>query len=207
MPALPPPWRHDRIALGAYVGLVARSANANGFSYAPGFAFGAHLDVPFVRWLSLSFHYLHASQSVSVDGQAAFGTPGAVGVSDSLSSYELGARLQPTLSIGDRAAVWLNLGAAWGVVNFPTLSVPAPDPYVLGTPHHTFVEFPLGLGGQWEFVPQWLAVQANATFGVLVDDSAPPVQSVTQAGLVVYTRALPGFSRSFVSTIGVVLKL
>lgn len=206
-PAVPPPWRHDRLALGPDLGVMTRAASGTGVSYAAGVAYGAHLNVPFLRWLSMSLYYLHADQSMSIDGPAAWGTAAELSVSDSLSSYLLGARLQPTLPIGERAAAWLNVGAAWGVLSFPVVRAAAADPYVIRTPPHSFIEFPLGIGGEWELVPRWLALQANAEFAIAVDDAASPVQSVTQSGLLAYSRALPGFTHSFVSTIGLALKL
>lgn len=196
------------VALGADIGLVARTAKGDGISYRPGITAGVHADLPIVSWLTLSTFYLYARESVKLDSSAPFGTGAPISISGALTSYKLGARLEPTWGFDPRTRAWISVGAAWGVLSYPLLTVHEGDSYAIAPPDHPFVEIPFGIGGDYEVIAGWLSVQANAAFGVTVfEQSIPPVQSLRQSGVVISSNGLPGFSNSFTALAGAVLRL
>jgi hypothetical protein len=198
---------HDELGIGADLGALALRSDASGIAtYAPGIAYGAHLVVPLAPWLSVAPYYLRATHGVRLGGDLGAGAP--LSRDGSLVSYELGLRVQPTLTFGPRARAWIGIGAAWGVLSYPAVNVAAADPYTIRTSDSVRLQVPFGLGGQYDVVRDWLAVEAGVSWGLGIDGSSTErVQSISRSGQVVTTPRLPNATSSIVALGGVVLFL
>lgn len=201
--------REANIELAPDVGFGSRPAEGgHGATYSVGFVYGAHIQVPLLRFLRFSAYYSHLSQSITVaPGTLGGGAP--VQPLGDLDSYVIGARVQPTLHLSDRLRLWANLGAAWGVMTAPALRVPAAPPFDVGRHGDAFFELPFGAGGEYDFWPQWASITTDVALGPVIGgfDLDRPRQTIDASGRLVSVPTLPPASSSWSVTIGVALHL
>jgi hypothetical protein len=195
------------VELGPDVGVVSRPAEGGrGATYGTAVAYGAHVQIPAVRALRVTLYYSRSSQSVEVD-RARYGAP--VTPQGRLESYVLGARIQPTFHVSERLRLWANLCVAWGIMTAPVLHVSAASPFDIGQHSDAFVEFPFGIGGEFDF---WRNVA-----GVTLDLAAGPVsagfdptrrfQTLNASGKLVEVPSLPPFGSIGIATLGLSLHI
>lgn len=138
------------------------SVNPDGIGYDPAVQFSFQGRGYVSPWLSFSLYYVRASHEVSLP-------PGAAGMDyeqidmDTVLSYSLGARVEPTYRVSDTFRAWLSLGVGWGRMSLDKVTVQEQDrSYTVRDRAGVFVEVPFGIGASYEIVPRWLAIQAEA---------------------------------------------
>ena len=197
------------VELGPDVGILRRpAASGRGARYGTGFAYGAHVQVPVASFIRTTAYYVRTSQSLEIDpGTLGAGAP--VIARDDLASYVIGLRIQPTFSPTDRLHLWLNLGVAWGVMTSPVLHVAAPTPFEVGRHGDAFVEFPLGVGGEFDWWPHRAGVTLDLAAGAVSGgfDSATRLYTIDAAGKLVSVPLLPPFASTWSAMLGIVAHL
>jgi hypothetical protein len=197
------------VELGPDVGMAARPAQSgHGVTYALGLTYGAHVQVPLLRLLRMSAYYTHAAQTIDID-RGALGGGAPVTALDDLKSYVIGLRVQPAFHFSDRLRVWANLGVAWGMMTAPVLRVSAPMPFDVGQHADAFVEFPFGVGGEFDFWAHLAGITADFAVGPVVGgfDLDQPERVIDGSGHLVGVPTLPPFSYVWTATFGLVLHL
>jgi hypothetical protein len=204
------PVHEPDVVLAADVGVASRPAESgHGVSYSAGFAYGGHIQVPLFRhFLRFSTYYAHLSQSIDVDRGALGGDAPVVPLGD-LDSYVIGARLQPVLHFSDRLRVWANVGVAWGIMTAPALRVDAALPFQVGPHGAAYVEFPFGVGGEFDFWPRWAGITADLTAGPGLNgfDLGTPQQTIDASGRLIAVRSLPPTRSVWSATAGLTIHL
>jgi hypothetical protein len=197
------------VELGPDFGAARRvAASGYGVTYDAAFAYGAHIQVPIARLLRFTAYYARIAQRIDMrPGALGIGAP--VSPKDELDSYVIGARLQPTVHLSSRLRLWLDLGAAWGVMTSPVLHVDAAAPYEVGRHPEAFAEFPFGAGGEFDWWPERAGVTVDVTGGLISGgfDQADRLQTIDASGRLVAVPPLPSFSSSWSATLGIVLHL
>lgn len=204
-----------QVQIGPDFGIMQRQAQANGsgIEYGPGITYGAHAQLLSARWLRFSLYYLHARQPLEVPGGAFGGFQTAQLESGFLTSYVLGARLQPTLNLGSRLHLWVSAGAGWGKVTAPamTLESTSPERSALVAPREgVVVELPFGVGGSFDIIERWLAVSVDATYTSQTKQSGSiygTSQAVDSTGQLVEIGPLPKLGPGMTATASIVIEL
>ena len=207
LPALP---KQRLVDVGPRALLVTRLAESEidgertGISYDPAPGVGAALRVLAHRYFQVGASWSWATHTLSFD-------PGALGIrgtveSNSVTSYELAVHLMPTLPIGDRVRLWASAGVGWGRHYYPPMHVSdATGSFTVRDRAASFVDFPLGIGGLVEIVPQWLSIDLDvlAAPALPEDGSARiPIDTLDGAGRRHRIGPIPGAKVSFIQAIG-----
>jgi hypothetical protein len=205
---LPSP-NEANVELGPDVGVASQPAQSgHGVTYALGFAYGAHVQVPLLRLLRMSAYYSRASQTVDV-ARGALGGGAPVTALGDLESYVIGTRIQPAFHFSDRLRVWANLGVAWGVMTSPVLRVSAPIPFDVGQHADAFVVFPFGVGGEFDFWSHWAGITADFAAGPVIGgfDLDRPERVIDGSGRLLAVPTIPPFASIWTATFGISLHL
>lgn len=204
-----------QLQLGPDFGLIQRPAQPNGagITYAPGITYGAHAQLLTARWLRFSLYYLHARQPLEIPEGSLGGGAVVHPERDYLSSYVLGARLQPTLNLGQRLHLWVSAGAGWGKASAPPMQVgssSAANHIQAARREGVLVELPFGVGGSFDIIKKWLAVSIDATYAPLTNQSGDlyrDVQAIDASGRMVHIGPLPKLGPSMAATASVLIEL
>lgn len=201
-----------QVQIGPDFGLIERPARANDASiaYEPGIAYGAHAQILTAPWLRFSVYYLRAQQPLTVpDGSLRAGT--TVEGGKHLSSYVLGARVQPTLNLGSRLHLWANAGAGWGKVSVPALDLEdASGSMRVAERDGVLVEIPLGLGGSFDIIERWLAISVDATYAFALQQSGDvyrAAQVIDAKGAMTQVGPMPKLDSAMTATISLLIEL
>lgn len=215
-PAAPVPWE-PHLELGSDVAFVQRAASVDGndratdVRYRPGLGYGLHASWHLVRWLRFSGYFVDARHEVELPA-GALGLTGVLTM-DPVRAYSLGARLAPTLTLGERARAWLSLGIGWGRLEFDRMKVveSTASPFEVRERSQSFVEYPLGLGASFDVVPRWLSVEVGLSAAVVDDgddgSALVDAQAIDAAGKRRNVGSLPQVDAAFVQSIGLSLLL
>jgi hypothetical protein len=194
------------VMFGPDFGVLSRPADASsapGATYGAGLAWGVHGQIIAAPWLRFAAYYLHGSQPVTfADG--ALGVPWKLDGSTTLSSYVLGARLEPTWSPTSRLHLWLSVGAAWGRTAIGAMHVSAPSPFDLASREGVLVEIPMGLGGNFDVIPRWLGAGFDATYGPVMSQTGDiygDAHAIDASGRAVVAHGMPT-SKSSLQVLG-----
>jgi hypothetical protein len=198
--------RGHSVELGPDIGVIERPAeNGYGVRYGAAVAYGAHIQIPLASFLRFTAHYARTSQEVEL-GPGALGTSAPVQANERLRSYTIGARIQPTWNASRRLHLWVNLGVGWGIMTAPGVHVAAPVPYAVGIHSAAFVEFPFGVGGEFDIVPGWAGLTLDLTAGPVSGglDPSRRQQAIDAAGKLFEVPSLPAFRSTWSAMLGVV---
>lgn len=202
-----------QLQLGPDFGLIRRAAQPNGagIEYAPGMAYGAHAQILTAPWLRFSLYYLHARQPLTIPDASLYEGATVHPERDHLSSYVLGARIQPTLNLGERLHLWASAGAGWGKASAPAMRIGAASGTMqVGPREGVFVELPFGVGGSFDIIARWLAVSVDATYAPLTNQSGDlyrEVQAIDAQGQLVHVHSMPKLGPSMVATASLIIEL
>ncbi len=209
--ALPQLPKQRLLDVGPRALLVTRLAESEidgeptGISYDPAPGVGAALRVLVHRYFQVGVSWNWATHTLSID-RGALGIDGSV-ESNSVTSYELAVNLMPTLPIGDRVRLWGSVGMGWGRHYYPPMHVSdASGTFTVRDRAASFVDFPLGIGGLVEVVPQWLSIDLEviAAPALPEDGSARiPIDVLDGAGRRRTVGPIPGANVSFIQALGV----
>lgn len=201
-----------QLQIGPDFGLIERPAQANdtGIAYGRGYVYGAHAQILTAPWLRFSVYYLRARQPLTIpDGSLREGT--SVEGDEHLSSYVLGARIQPTLNLGRRLHLWANAGAGWGKVWAPAMELrDASGTMRIGERDGVLVEVPLGLGGSFDIIERWLAISVDATYALLLEQSGSVyggAQIIDARGTMSQVGPFPKLGSAMTGTISLLIEL
>jgi len=197
------------VELAPDIGIASRPAQGgHGVSYALGFTYGAHVQIPLLRFLRLTAYYSHTDQTIDIDRGVLGGGAPVTPLGD-LDSYVIGARVQPAFHFSDRLRVWANLGVAWGVMTAPALRVSTTVPFDVGPHGDAYVEFPFGVGGEFDFWARRAGITADIAVGPVVGgfDLNRPRQAIDGSGRLVSVPTLPPFGSVWTGTLGLAIHL
>lgn len=135
-----------------------------GVDYAPALGFEIHGRVTIIPQLQAGVYFGGSRHGVHL-ARGAMDTSDQV-TSDSLQTLWIGAKAFPTWPMSDRIRAWLALGVGWGRFEFPEMeaSRDGVGKYVVRERGNSFVEFPLGVGGAFEIIDDWLSIDFELTF-------------------------------------------
>lgn len=203
-----------QLQLGPDFGLIERRAQPNdvGVEYGSGIAYGAHAQVLVAQWLRFSAYYLHARQPLTVPQGSLGGASSIRPDHDHLSSFVLGARIQPTLNLGERLHLWASAGAGWGKVYAPAMQVGLASAPMARVAERdaVLVELPFGIGGSFDVIRGWLAISFDATYAPLTNQSGDmyrDVQAIDTAGQLVRIGPMPKLAPAMAATASIVVEL
>jgi hypothetical protein len=193
------------------------SGGDRGIGYDPTLGFGLHARLPIVRWLELTAYFYDADHDVDVPN-GALGPKGTVKL-DPLETFAFGARLSPTLHLGDRFRIWLTGGVGWGRMDFGRMTIDqGPNSEVIVRERsNPYVEFPIGVGAGFEIVKDWLVLEYEVTGAFVANESSTAVspfqgwQQVQEGsrtvGHLVTINPFPGFGSTWIQALGLSLVL
>ena len=174
-------------------------------SYEPALGFGVHGRIMLARYLGFTGYFVDSSHTVSLPS----GSLGLQGQLDTakLDTYAFGARLTPTYPINERLRVWLTAGFGWGRLELRRMEVtpPGQSSYVVRERADSFLEVPFGIGGSYDVIRNWLALDLESTVSIASDqqdESWASMQAVDASGRRVAVGPMPPISASFVQTLG-----
>lgn len=203
-----------QLQIGPDFGLIERPAQPNGagVEYAPGITYGAHAQVSTARWLRFSLYYLHGSQPLTVPRGSLYEDATVHPERDRLSSYVLGARIQPTLNLGERLHLWASAGAGWGKVSVSAMQVGAGSGTTMqvGPREGVLVELPFGVGGSFDIIKRWLAISVDATYAPITNQSGDlyrEVQAIDDKGRLHHVGPMPKLSPAMSATASILIEL
>lgn len=184
--------------------------NLRGIGYDAAMGITVSGRVRVVRWLRVAAYYQRMNVTASIPA-GAIDEPAARFDLDPLLCFSIGARLEPTLRVSERAWVWLSAGAGWGRMTSSKLGVTAPDrSYTVSEREGVFVELPFGIGGSFDVIPRWLAASIETTMAPNVAQSGTlftEAQYVDSRGGMGQSPAFPRFGFTFTAMAGVSLLL
>jgi hypothetical protein len=203
-----------RAELGASAGVVHRVASADenprGIGYNPALGVTVAAVIPIWAWLRIGAYYQRSSHSLDLP----VGAVDVAGSSIDLGSvlaFSIGARIQPTLRPTDRLSLWASVGAGWGRITSPRMTVTSPThQYTVQEREGVFVEVPFGIGGAYEIIARWLCVTLDGTWGPNYAQSGSlydPIQTVDNQGLLQRSPSMPKVSSTFTQMVGLMLLL
>jgi hypothetical protein len=218
--ARPPPLTEDvelttlpkerHLDVGPRALLVTRLAESevegerSGITYDPAPGVGAWLRVLVHRYFQVGASWTWATHKLSME-RGALGIDGSI-ETDSVTSYSLELHLMPTLPIGDRVKLWGSAGVGWGRHYYPPMHVrDASGAFTIRDRAASFVDFPLGIGGMVEIVPQWLSIDLDVVFApTLPEDGSARIrtQTIDGAGRRREVGPIPGATVSFIQALG-----
>jgi hypothetical protein len=219
LPPLPPsqplPWeQHGEIGFGP--ALVIKPVHLDGdrkptpVRIQPGVGFNIHISWQIVRYLRVTGYVVESRHTLKFP-QGSLGLPGEI-TSDSMHAYTFGLRLSPSLPLGTRARVWATVGAGWGRLEYPRLTVTeaTKGSYVVRERAAAVAEVPLGAGGSFELIPRWLALQLEVTGALVpsqISDAMREGQAIDSAGKMRGVGPMPRLDASIATTLSLSLLL
>lgn len=225
LPPAPPrtrlPWaRH--IEIGPDIALVNRfgsndaEGQPTGIRLKPAVGLGVHARWEIFDYLRFSAFFVHAEHELALQ-TGALAQPGPItaepreGGAPTVRSLALGARLAPTLPLGDRARSWLSVGVGYDRFDFDRMRVSDPGgEFTVRERGASYVEIPLGLGVSFDIIRRWLTIELE-TSGAFVlgrgGDATREGQAIDAQGRRRTIGALPQTRGSFVQTLGLSLVL
>jgi hypothetical protein len=204
-----------QVQAGPDFGLVVRPARSNeaGVAYGTGISYGAHVQLLTASFLRVSLYSHHDRQSLTMP-VGSLGRGLAVHPDDDhVTSYILGARLEPTWNVTSRLHLWASLGAGWGELRAPPMWVGdegSPARYRIGERDAVMVELPFGVGGSFDIIPRWIGASLDLTYAPLSaqsGDAYDPAQAVDGAGHLVQAAGLPKPTSAFFAFASVFVEL
>jgi hypothetical protein len=176
----------------------------------PGVGFHVRLGWELFKYLSFTGYMVEIDHALVLPS----GSLGVAGTyaDASAHTYFFGARVSPTLPIGDRVRLWATAGGGWGLVAYPALEVTPPGGAALTIRARTadVVEIPVGLGASFEIIPRWLRVHAELTYSFYpsqLGDATGTGQTVNDAGKIQNIGPMPHLDGAFTQTLGLSLLL
>ncbi len=174
-------------------------------SYDPALGFSVHGRIMLARYLGFSGYFVASSHTVSLPA-GSLGLDGQLDT-DKLDTYAFGARLTPTWPIHERLRVWLAAGFGWGRLELGRMEVtpPGQSSFVVRERADSFLEVPFGIGGSYDVIPEWLAIDVESTVSVAIDqedESWAGMQTIDASGHRLAVGPMPPISASFVQTLG-----
>ncbi|MGK4001814.1 hypothetical protein WMF31_04250 [Sorangium sp. So ce1036] len=224
-PAPPParlPWgRH--IEIGGDVALVSRpvATETDGqptrVRYEPAIGLGVHARWQIVKYLRFSAFFLHATHELALM-PGALGLPGTItgdprdDEAPTVRTLALGARLAPTLALGDRARAWLSVGIGYDRLDVDRMHVhePGKGTFTVRERGASFLEVPLGLGVSFDLIRDWLTIELESSGAFLLGRGGNATrlgQALDSQGHRRAVGALPRPQASIVHTLGLSLVL
>ncbi len=200
--------------VGVSAGLVLRDEqsaakkNPSGITYGPGFGQLVDAKIRLHRYLRFGVYYQRSYHEARIPMEV-LGPAGTSYDLDSLLTFSLGARLEPTISLSDRFRVAAIIGAGWGRVTSQKMRVTTPDrSFTVYEREGVGVEIPMGLAASFDIIPDWLAITASmviaphlAQTGNLFENA----QFVDSNGKMQYALSFPNFAPTFTQMIGLTL--
>lgn len=211
----PPPWRRH-IEIGGDFAVVERPSSrdregrASTIRYAPAVGFGLHARWPMLEYLRFTAYFVDAHHAVAIR-QGELSTSGLV-LAPSVRTFVFGARLSPTLPFGPRGRIWASVGAGWGRLELERMRMLEADAttFIVREQSATFAEVPFGLGGSFDVIPRWLAVEVEVTGAVITGQDGDLFRGSQAIDAYGKKRSIGGFPEidaSFVQTLGLSLLL
>jgi len=106
-----PDRRLELFELGLLLGVAARPADSDAIHYSVGPSYGVQGRVEVLPWLGVRALVTNSIHSVSVDSAALLERTSAD--QPSLQVLEIGARVEPTLTLAPHLRGWLGVGMSW----------------------------------------------------------------------------------------------
>jgi hypothetical protein len=106
------------LSVGLDLAALARPSGADDVRYLPGLFWGGHVRAELNRYLGLRVYFTRGEHSVSLDPGAL--TPVAASQGN-VTVSSIGARIEPTLQVEERARLFLGAGVAWSRLVAPEL--------------------------------------------------------------------------------------
>lgn len=226
-PPLPPeapranvPWKRA-VEIGGDAVWAIRTAEtvsgpSNGIRYKDTLGFGLHLRFPIVRWLEFTAYFYDADHDADIPN-GALGPRGTVEMPP-IETFAFGARLSPTLHLGDRFRIWLTGGAGWGRMQVGRMTIHETNGDVLVRERsNPYVEFPIGAGTGFEIIKNWIVLEYEITGAFVANQSSTAVtpfqgwaqeqNGTEQVGRIVTINPFPGFGSTWIQTLGLSLIL
>jgi len=216
-----PEWER-RLEIGGDILVVSRpfasALSAVGVRYGAAIGWGVHLHWDLFPWLRLHPYFVDAHHDVHIPHNALTtdaenSIPAGTTYSEiTADSFAFGAKLAPTLPLSDRARAWISAGVGWGRLNVPAMVItdPAGAQFDVRKRDGVFVEFPIGIGVSYDVIPQWLAIEYEASAAPITSQSGTAhetVQAVDADGATRDVGPLGAFEASFVQRLGLTLIL
>jgi hypothetical protein len=215
-----PAWQR-RLEIGvdlAYLSRPLAQALAPSETYypaAPGF--GVHLRWNVLSWLRFHPYFLRSVHDVNLPaGSLQSGTPTSIlAAADygplTVETFVFGAKLAPTLPLGERTRAWASVGVGWGRFQFrPQAISERGGEFELPRRNGVFAEVPVGLGIAYDIVPRWVALSYEVVYASAFGQSGAAhevVQAVDADGATRDVGPLGAVEGSFAQTIGLSLIL
>lgn len=194
VPASPPLRRLKTLEVGPLLGLSLRDGDDDRLSYSPAFTWGGYLKTDVWRFLSARVSYVNASHAVDgkplVDGVESGSYP-------DVSSFSLRFTLEPTWRAGDLRAFGV-IGVGWGKLRVDHIDTEEGF-HLTDSQAGVFIEYPLGVGLNYDLLDGWLSVGALYTFSLhskVTGDIYHENRGVTRDGQRVTVGGLPRLERS-----------
>ncbi|WP_437481558.1 hypothetical protein WME75_38145 [Sorangium sp. So ce1014] len=223
-PASPPPrlpWdRHIEIgADAAFVSWLGTRDDAGRLTRVrlePAIGLGIHARWEILELLRFSAFVVLSRHELALQ-QGALGQPGAITAepredgAPGVRALALGARLAPTLPLGERARAWASVGVGYDRFDFDRMRVSDPGgEFTIRERGASYVAIPLGLGVSLDLIRDWLTIELE-TSGAFVlgrgGDATREGQAIDGLGLRRTIGALPQARGSFIQTLGLSLVL
>lgn len=215
-PRVPLPWERH-IEVGGHVAMVTRPAStladgtATDVRYRPVIGFGVHTHWEVLEVLRFSTYFVDARHDLRIP-PGALGVPGGVVETGPVETIAFGARLAPTLPLGDRARSWVSAGIGWGRFAFGRMTILEPGGGSIAVRERSmsFAEIPIGLGASFDLIRNWLTIEVEVSGAFTVGqegEALEEAQGIDAAGRRRSIGALPVLDGSFVQTLGLSLVL
>lgn len=206
--------RHIEIGAGAALALRPAS-DPSGIRYMPALGVDVHARWDIVRWLRFNVYFVSAVHGLRAP-RGALGPAGDVtgeegGTAPTVDTLAFGARLAPTLPIGERGRSWIGVGIGYGRFSFDRMTIREPGiaPYEVRERGLSFAEVPLSLGASYDVIRDWLTIEVEISAAVAVgqDGTATSDAQAIRAGSRQNIGPLPTIDASVAQTIGLSLIL
>ncbi|XXX75180.1 hypothetical protein WMF30_46780 [Sorangium sp. So ce134] len=223
-PASPPPrlpWaRHIEIgADAAFVSWLGTRDDAGRLTRArlePALGLGIHARWEIFEYLRFSAFVVLARHDLTLQ-QGALWQPGAITAepredgAPGARALALGARLAPTLPLGDRARSWISVGVGYDRFDFDRMRVLDPGgEFTVRERGASYVAIPLGLGVSFDLIRDWLTIELESSGAFLLGRGATATQEAQAIDGLGRRRTigpLPQTRGSFIHTLGFSLVL
>ncbi|WP_437568918.1 hypothetical protein [Sorangium sp. So ce542] len=223
-PAPPPtrlPWgRHIEIgadaALVSWLGTRDDAGRLSRARLEPAIGLGIHARWEIVEHLRFSAFVVLARHEVAMQ-QGALGQPGAITAepredgAPGARALALGARLAPTLPLGERARSWISVGVGYDRFDFDRMRVSDPGgEFTIRERGGSYVAIPLGLGVSFDLIRNWLTIELESSGAFLLGrggDATREAQAIDGLGRRRTIGGLPQARGSFIHTLGLSLVL
>lgn len=209
------PWQRH-IEFGGGVAMALRpSSDPSGIRYAPALGVGVHARWNFFDWLRFNIYFVGAVHDVRIP-LGALGTPGEVtgddpGTLPRVDTLAFGARLAPTLPLGDRARSWIGVGIGYGRFGFGKMTIREGQDltYVVRQRAMSFAEVPVSLGTSVDIIKGWFTIESELTFGIALGQGGTATEDAQtiRAGARQNVGPLPQIDFSVVHTLGLAIVL